>query len=304
MRTVSDGTSKFETEVDKLYDIEIDEIFLEDDLEDNDIEEAERRSDEDDDDEDDDDEEVEESTGDYNREFSLVHPQLYMDEREKRLELEYSRKDNEGEPKRFDELRERVFEDDGFDLKPITLPDEEKVEYRDVIVLAYSDVMKPAGGMEPPQTGTDLLTLEYETPEMINGQKTYQRIVFEADIDGESVYELTMRKLWESGVEVSASYDHEFDSTIFTSLNRKKEGTDGNFNEFYLNGEIGGNAVDKELLKKGDLIEWRYAEESDGTCGGVPDYHAIKNMLHQYSGMGNPYGTFQNSPQHYFPLAA
>ena len=126
---------------------------------------------------------------------------------------------------------------------------------------------------------SDVLSIEYEDPELINGQITYQRIVFEADIDGESVYELSRRKLEEAGIEVSSEYDREFDSMLFTSINRKQEGNEGNFNEFYLNGEIGDYAVDQQLLKAGDIIEWRYAEETDGSCGGVPDFNQIKSML-------------------------
>ncbi|UCD02645.1 MAG: DUF4430 domain-containing protein [Candidatus Aenigmatarchaeota archaeon] len=124
-----------------------------------------------------------------------------------------------------------------------------------------------------------VLSIEYETPELINGQKTYQRIVFEADIDGESVYDLSLRKLQEAGMEFSSEYDGEFGSMLLTSINKRREGEGGNFNEFYLNGDIGDYAVDKQLLKSGDVVEWRYAEETDGSCGGVPDFNQIKSML-------------------------
>jgi hypothetical protein len=56
-----------------------------------------------------------------------------------------------------------------------------------------------------------------------------------------------------------------------------------------MNGQISENPVDKEMMKAGDVIEWRYAEETDGSCGGVPDYHKVKNLLQQYKGMQNTY---------------
>jgi hypothetical protein len=127
-----------------------------------------------------------------------------------------------------------------------------------------------------------VLNIEYKDVELIGGQKTYQRIVLQAEKGGESVYSLTMRKLGEAGIDVSSEYELDFESMILTSINGKAEGTDGNFNEFYLNGEIGGNAADKQKLSKGDIVEWRYAEETDGSCGGSPDFSAIKSMV-EYS---------------------
>jgi hypothetical protein len=127
-----------------------------------------------------------------------------------------------------------------------------------------------------------VLNIEYKNVELINGQKTYQRIVLKAENDGESVYGLTMRKFSDAGIDALAEYDGEFDSMVFKSLNGRAEGVESNFNEFYVNGEIGANAVDKATLKKGDVIEWRYAEETDGSCGGSPDFESIKSAL-EYS---------------------
>jgi hypothetical protein len=127
-----------------------------------------------------------------------------------------------------------------------------------------------------------VLNIEYKDVELIGGQKTYQRIVLKAEKGGESVYGLTMRKLSEAGIDVSSEYEIDFESMILTSINGKAEGTDGNFNEFYLNGEIGANAVDKQKLSKGDIVEWRYAQETDGSCGGSPDFSAIKSLV-EYS---------------------
>lgn len=127
-----------------------------------------------------------------------------------------------------------------------------------------------------------VLNIEYKNVELINGQKTYQRIVLKAESDGESVYDLTMRKFSDAGIDARAEYDGEFGSMVFTSMNGRAEGVEGNFNEFYLNGEIGADSADKAALKKGDIVEWRYAEETDGSCGGSPDFSSIKSAL-EYS---------------------
>ena len=124
-----------------------------------------------------------------------------------------------------------------------------------------------------------VLSLDYDAPTLINGQRTYQRIVFEADVDGESVYDMTKRRFRQSGIETKSIYDNELDSMLFTSINGMVEGNGGNFNEFYLNGAIGADAVDKKTLSKGDIIEWRFAEETDGSCGGVPDQDEIGELL-------------------------
>ncbi|MBN2331254.1 MAG: DUF4430 domain-containing protein [Candidatus Aenigmarchaeota archaeon] len=166
------------------------------------------------------------------------------------------------------------------------------VEYNGTLGQAHSEGM--AKGHEMIKCSADVLDIEYEAPELINGQRTYQRIVFEAERDGETVYETTMRKFMQAGMDAKAEYDPDFGTMIFTSLNSREEGADGNFNEFYLNGAIGENAIDQQRLKKGDVVEWRYAEETDGSCGGVPDFQRIKGMLQQYSSNGNGYGPPDN----------
>ena len=171
------------------------------------------------------------------------------------------------------------------------------VEYTDTLVQSYHE---NAFAVQIPTTyEADVLTIEYEkSPELINNQKTYQRIAFKAKADGD-VYDLSAMNFSEAGIEFSSEYDGEFDSRLFTSINNKIEGEGGNFNEFYLNGEIGENAADLQKVKEGDIIEWRYAEESDGTCGGVPDLEQIKAML-EYGGTEkvsmDPYGIGLHMP--------
>jgi hypothetical protein len=191
---------------------------------------------------------------------------------------------------------------------------------------ADTEMIKPDYGVSmswalPPGYGADgyvemradVMRIEYVEPGSINGQETYQRIVFEADYDGQTVSELTMRKLSGAGIEFSVVYDAGIGTMLFNSINRRGEevrrdesgylhhiqssGEDGSFNEFYLNGAIGDNAADRQTLKKGDIVEWRYAKETDGSCGGTPDFQTVKNMLQQYTNGGvQPLG-----PQHLLP---
>ena len=230
-----------------------------------------------------------EEKNDYSSEFRPPRAQDYMERPENVKENEYQ---DFAVLKHFEHADERAdlglkTQKETTELPPYLSPAEEfeDVEYRNTMFQAYSEgTVKDARQITHQDS---LLNIEYERPELINGQKTYQRIVFEADTDGETVYDMTMRKLKLAGMEVSASYDQDFGTMLITSMNQRSEGTDGNFNEFYKNGEIGRNAVDREGLKKGDIIEWRYAEETDGSCGGVPDYNVIKNLLQQYNAVTN-----------------
>jgi len=225
---------------------------------------------------------------------------MYMSDEDGQLVLEYE----DGAPETIEKLlgaiddAEEVFRMDIDSPREIEIS---KVEYRDKAILDYSGGAAAMAGRlaEAPAT---VLKLEYESPAVINGQKTYQRIVFEADRPGETVYELTMRKMSDAGMDVQAEYDGAFDSMLISSINERKEGDGGNFNEFYKNGEIGANAVDIEKLQKGDIIEWRYAEESDGTCGGCPDFAMIKMMLQQYTG-GGAYSSFHKQGATLAPFA-
>lgn len=222
---------------------------------------------------DDDDEEEEE----YARAFGVKRRRVYREHDEKERE-EYAQSGGQdiSEQAKAEEERSGDVEIilDVYDAEE----PEPLYENQENLLMSYGEVPR-----------TEILTMEYDAPELINGQKTYQRIVFEADMDGESVYDLTVRKLGGSGMDIDAEYDSAFDSMLVTSINGKSEGDGGNFNEFYLNGEIGENAVDMEKVKKGDIIEWRYAEETDGTCGGVPDFSQIKSQL-QYTVSASAYG--------------
>ena len=232
--------------------------------------------------------EADEARHEYNIRFSQSIPEIYMGHAEKMKEHEYNVRTEAMDVIRVDDRSVETVEDRGkdgslrLDFDLMLAEDAGRVEYRGAMGQQSPDAMAPEHESVTYKAG--MLNIEYESPELINGQATYQRIVFEVDGEGETVYEMTMRKFMEAGIEASSEYDQEFDSMIFTSLNKRSEGDSGNFNEFYLNGEIGDNAVDKKLLQAGDIVEWRYAEETDGSCGGVPDFKKIKNMLQQYNG--------------------
>ncbi len=245
---------------------------------------------------DEDDEDDEESGTEYNARFSAPSTSLEMGHAEKMKERHYnsdldadlldSRDMNAGS-------HAKKLRDDGtasLDQGLMIQAQNEAVavEYDANLGQAHSEGMTK--GNEMIKYSANVLDIEYEAPELINGQRTYQRIVFEAEKDGETVYETTMKKFMDAGMDAKAERDSDFGTMIFTSLNNRKEGSDGNFNEFYLNGAIGDNAVDQQKLKKGDVVEWRYAEETDGSCGGVPDFHRIKNLLQQYNANGNGSG--------------
>jgi hypothetical protein len=223
--------------------------------------------------------EEEESQDEYNGEFRLPVSGVYID-RDGTTRIEYSAPYEEIFPDAVHEIKEHSYEsqqpETSIDLALMEHPEVLKVDYRETV----PELSKSLERLQSQSTyKADVLSIKYDNTELINGQKTYQRIVFKADADGESVYELSMRKFKGAGIEASAEYENEFDSMIFTSINRKAEGAGGNFNEFYLNGEIGTNAADMQKLKKGDTVEWRYAEETDGSCGGVPDFDTIKGLL-------------------------
>lgn len=114
-----------------------------------------------------------------------------------------------------------------------------------------------------------LLKVKYESPVFMENQVVYQSIFIEAKEDT-TVYDLTMKVLRSNNVQVESRYDKQFDSMLFTSVDNIKDGEENIWTEFYLNGRIGEDAVDKAKVKKGDIIELRSyrANDESGFCGG------------------------------------
>ncbi len=115
----------------------------------------------------------------------------------------------------------------------------------------------------------NLLKVKYESPVVMENQVVYQSIFIEAKEDT-TVYDLTMKVLRSNNVQVESKYDKQFDSMLFTSVDNIKDGEQNIWTEFYLNGRIGEDAVDKAKVKKGDIIELRSyrANDESGFCGG------------------------------------
>ncbi len=225
----------------------------------------------------------------YNVRFNQELNGFYTDD-EGNIRDENSIKYDDLQPDAFENAEKTMLLADNIIIDPL---EHSNVNYTDADINTYLEQM---GIHDATAKYKDsVLTMDYGGGGSIGGQATYQRIVFEADADGESVYELTMRKLGEAGIEFSTVYDSGLGTMLFDSINGKGEdvekddagylhhsissGDGGNFNEFYVDGAIGSDAVDKQLLDKGAVIEWRYAEETDGSCGGCPDFDTVRTLV-------------------------
>jgi len=268
-----------------LYEIEIDDSFLSFNDDTDEASVSIRYDDEEDDEE-----------GEYSSKFGLYTPPMakehVYDMRQKELARETGVKISESK----DMIKEAGFKEPTVDYRFDSPADTGAIKTDYGVSMDWA--LPPGYGANGyVEMKTDVMHIEYTEPGSINGQETYQRIVFQADYDGQTVYDLTMRKLGGAGIQASAKHDPEFDSIIFTSINGRRENQDGSFNEFYMNGAIGDNAADRQALKKGDIVEWRYAKETDGSCGGTPDFQTVRNMLEQYTNGGvRLFG-----PQHLLP---
>jgi hypothetical protein len=113
-----------------------------------------------------------------------------------------------------------------------------------------------------------MVKIEYNDPVFINNQWTYQRIFIRNEKDGSTVYRSTMDKAQAAGLETQVRRDDKFDTMYFDSLNGKRDGKGNAYWEAWVNGEIVEDALDKKELKKGDVVEWRLANERESFCGG------------------------------------
>ena len=113
-----------------------------------------------------------------------------------------------------------------------------------------------------------MLKIEYNDPVFINNQWTYQRIFIRSEKDGATVYGSTMDKAKAGGLEADVRYDHKFNTVYFDSMNGVRDGNGKAYWEAWVNGEIVEDALDQTTVKKGDVIEWRLANERESGCGG------------------------------------
>ncbi|MFH1237707.1 MAG: DUF4430 domain-containing protein [Candidatus Aenigmatarchaeota archaeon] len=115
---------------------------------------------------------------------------------------------------------------------------------------------------------TGLVKIEYNDPVFINNQWTYQRIFMKNNVGESNVYEFTVKKAGTSGLETQIRYDDKFQTFYFESLNGVRDGRNQTYWEVWVNGNIVEDALDKKEVKKGDVVEWRLANERESFCGG------------------------------------
>lgn len=113
-----------------------------------------------------------------------------------------------------------------------------------------------------------LVKIEYNDPVFINNQWTYQRIFMKNNVGESNVYEFTVKKAGTSGLETQVRYDENFRTFYFESLNGVRDGRNQAYWEVWVNGNIVEDALDKKEVKKGDVVEWRLANERESFCGG------------------------------------
>ena len=75
--------------------------------------------------------------------------------------------------------------------------------------------------------------------------------------------------LFFKGLDIKLSYDSQFDCMYVESINGIRDGKDGYFWEFFINGEIGKMSIDKQTIKPDDKIEWKLQNEERGICGEI-----------------------------------
>jgi hypothetical protein len=147
----------------------------------------------------------------------------------------------------------------------------------------------------------EMLKLEYDNPVFINNQWTYQRIFIQNSRKDSTVYDLTMDKAKAGSLETKVRYDDKFNTVYFDSLNNVKDGNNQAYWEVWVNGRIVEEALDRKQLKKGDVIEWRLANEKEEGCGGGsyrPEFlpkHELRRMAGSYQHL-NPLNNFAFMP--------
>jgi hypothetical protein len=113
-----------------------------------------------------------------------------------------------------------------------------------------------------------VVKIEYADPVFINNQWTYQRIFMKNDRSAASIYDFTLNKANSTGLETKVRHDDKFNTVYFESLNGVSDGSNKTYWEVWVNGNIVEEALDKKELKKGDVVEWRLANERETGCGG------------------------------------
>lgn len=137
--------------------------------------------------------------------------------------------------------------------------------------LAYAQELQKTidyGAKPHSERRAEMIKLEYDNPVFINNQWTYQRIFIQNSKDGSTVYDLTIDKSKAGSLETKVRYDENFNTIYFDSLNNVRDGNNQAYWEVWVNGQIVEESLDRKQLKKGDVVEWRLANEREEGCGG------------------------------------
>ncbi|MEM5871861.1 MAG: DUF4430 domain-containing protein [Candidatus Aenigmatarchaeota archaeon] len=149
-------------------------------------------------------------------------------------------------------------------LKILNAKIDENLEYVKEIksTLSYADKIKSLGEEK-------VVKISYTDPVFINNQWTYQRIFIKNPKDGLTIYDLTLEKVKSGALASKVRYDEKFKTYYFEEIDGIRDGENKAYWEVWANGKIVEDALDKTTLKKGDVIEWRLANERENVCGGV-----------------------------------
>ena len=100
-----------------------------------------------------------------------------------------------------------------------------------------------------------------KTSEQLN-EKEKENIIsysFDANDEESSVFSGLLNYSEENNIEVEYNNDYSF-GVFIESIAGIKNGDDGKYWQYYVNGILGDVAADKKVLEEGNNIEWRFEE--------------------------------------------
>lgn len=118
-----------------------------------------------------------------------------------------------------------------------------------------SDKAGPESGALSVDEGLDNKNIQ--TDEYVN-DKNISYSYSEADKES-SVFSGLINYGKENNVVIK--YNNNYDFGVFIeSIGKIKNGDDGKYWQYYINGILGDVAADKKILKEGDSVEWKFEE--------------------------------------------
>ncbi|MBI4173684.1 MAG: DUF4430 domain-containing protein [Candidatus Aenigmarchaeota archaeon] len=158
----------------------------------------------------------------------------------------------------------------GFRERDVEQPQPAKPEHYAV------PAMLPAAPRKP-------LVVDY-AQQVIGGQRIFERVIFQSD-ERQSVYQALQKAAQQAGLDLELRYDAFWGSVYVEAINGVRDGAvvaDNSqlFWEFYVDGQIGLDSIDKARIGKGSVVEWRLAQETSMGCGaaGQSEYRDLVKM--------------------------